>query len=210
MTTGSGSVRETRSVLYEWLSAAFFVPTAETASSEFMETGGDLQAMLFPDASLDNFDFMSAAATTASDPDIRLQELKLEYSRLFLGPPAGIIHPFESIYGGEDQLMTQQALDVAAFYREHGIEFDPDGFREPPDHIAVELEFLAMACAGEIQTSDSAGVEWAFIRRHLGQWASALAHDVQSVTQDPLYRGAALLLDTVVKSVGEKHASTTD
>lgn len=199
-----------RSLLYEWLSSAFFIPTTDTAVSTFVKAGGELQAMLSPDAPVNDVDFRLSLDATRSNSDIRLQQLKLEYSRLFLGPPTGIIHPYESIYRGEDYLMTQQALDVAAFYRNHGIEFDPAGFREPPDHIAVELEFLAMVCAGEVQTGEAADVEWTFIRDHLGQWGLRFAHDVQAATQDPLYRMGASLLAAVLTHVEEGYAATTD
>ena len=81
-----------------------------------------------------------------SPPD--LQELLEEtYIRLFVSHKEGITAPlYHSCYGLEgnkfgEPLMGEPALKMAEFLSEAGMNLD-ESITEPPDHLAIELEYL--------------------------------------------------------------------
>lgn len=70
------------------------------------------------------------------------QELLVDYTHLFLGPVGLLAVPYESAWLAKEGVSTadttQALLDLFA---DGGFEVDPE-FRDLPDHLAVELEFL--------------------------------------------------------------------
>ena len=69
-------------------------------------------------------------------------DLLVDYTRLFLGPVDTLAKPYGSVWlGGDAPLMQDSTMAVLQLYEEAGFEIDED-FRELPDHIAAELEFL--------------------------------------------------------------------
>ena len=125
-----------RADLCRFLAACYYEPT-----------------QLFVDEKL--FDSMAAAAAGISAElaasahrlgelfsSERLEELLLDYSRLFLGPNNILAQPYGSVWlDQEKKLMQDSTVQVLELYKEGGFELSED-FRELPDHIAAELEFL--------------------------------------------------------------------
>lgn len=71
-----------------------------------------------------------------------LEELQTEYTRLFVTDfPTLTCPPYESYYR-EGSLYGNASIEVEDIYRNHGLEYSFEG--EPPDHISVELEYLAL------------------------------------------------------------------
>ena len=71
-----------------------------------------------------------------------LEELQTEYTRLFVTDfPTLTCPPYESYYR-EGSLYGNASIEVEDIYRDRGLEYSFEG--EPPDHISVELEFLAL------------------------------------------------------------------
>lgn len=120
--------------------------------------------------------------------------------------------PYETEYQrNEDTFFrTQQMADVGGFYRAFGLQ--PGRERgERPDHIATELEFMALlllkertACAsGDLAAAERAAAERAavcrqaqadFLREHLGWWAPAFCQAVRRKAGQGLYFEAASAL----------------
>jgi TorA maturation chaperone TorD len=76
-----------------------------------------------------------------------------------------------------------------------------DSFRDPPDHIAVELEFMYFLVFSEIDAiqSDHAntGCEYLyrqklFLKDHLGAWIDDFTHHVEQGTQSDFYRNLGI------------------
>lgn len=209
-----------RSQLYSWLSMAFHIPTEEIAGADYAAEALELQRLLFPDlpgesaAILEKLGEVNGRTGSGESTLRRLEDLKLEYARLFLGPPRAIIYPFESIYYGEKQLVTAHTAEVAEFYRSHGVQSDPAGHHEPADHIAVELEFLSMVCAGELlpgaHNADAETVESQFLAEHLGNWGGLLARDITAATEEPLFLAASLLLEALITHHGQSREGDRD
>ena len=71
-------------------------------------------------------------------------ELAVEYAGLFLGVWGKPPHPSESIYGKTGGSVMQEERDqVLIMYRSVGLDRSND-FREPEDHVAIELQFMSI------------------------------------------------------------------
>ena len=80
---------------------------------------------------------MTAAFKVCSD-----EELKIEYSRLFIGPDRLIAPPYGSVYLEQDyQVMGASTIEVQKIYELAGLSLSED-VKQPPDHISLELEFM--------------------------------------------------------------------
>ncbi len=77
-------------------------------------------------------------------------ELKVEYTRLFIGPFKTLASPYSSLYFGEKTLMGDATVRVKEFYGEAGLEFDKS-VNETPDHAVIETEFLYYLINNEIE-----------------------------------------------------------
>lgn len=92
--------------------------------------------------------------------------------------------------------LTMAELDGE--YREAGLSMT-ESFKAPPDHVAVELEFMGHLCGeealawakrslkeGELKLEAEVG----FLDRHLGRWFSIFAGQVSSRAGDGFYGSA--------------------
>lgn len=92
--------------------------------------------------------------------DKNQEALLVEYSALFLGPFNAPAQPYGSIYLEQArQLMGDTSMTAKRMYHEAGIAQETDG---PPDHIALELEFMSYLTGRRAQAlaaGDDAAVE---------------------------------------------------
>jgi TorA maturation chaperone TorD/Pyruvate/2-oxoacid:ferredoxin oxidoreductase delta subunit len=101
--------------------------------------------------------------------------LEREFARLFLGPGRPVAHPYESVLR-EGRTMGETTLDVRRRLAAEGVAPKGHGL---PDHVGIELSFMAYLSAREAMAWE-AGEEkeaWdllqkqeAFLREHLGAW----------------------------------------
>ncbi len=182
--------------LYLWLSAALDLPDAALLEAEFADLGRDCARALSPAVELPEVEAFRAACSDGRPMDERLLAVQREHARLFIGPPQAVIRPYESCFLAGDQLMADCALAVHEFYAGAGIVFDGTVCRDAPDHIAVELNALAMLCLGRTGHADAERerLEKAFLAAHLGRWGHAFASRLLDATREPLYRAAAELM----------------
>jgi TorA maturation chaperone TorD len=82
-----------------------------------------------------------------------LQQLQVEYARLFIGPFKVPVPPYSSIHFGENILMGETTLWVEKFYNYAGLEFDPE-LKDLPDHVAIETEFLYYLIFNQLHAYD--------------------------------------------------------
>jgi TorA maturation chaperone TorD len=115
--------------------------------------------------------------------DARQEALEAEYTRLFFG--AASLSPRETAYGDGRRIAGRpvELADINGFYQAFALE-PSDTSDQLPDHIAVELEFLAslhlkLAYAQmSHQRARGRVVEQAmavFLEQHLGRWYRAFA-----------------------------------
>lgn len=115
--------------------------------------------------------------------------LETEYVRLFIAGPGGVPAPlYESCHlGGGARTMGRPALDMRDRLAASGLAVDLDS-NEPPDHLAIELEYLyhllATGWSGDDPTPAAQGGEFAatvmlpWVRRFRDALAGADPHAV--------------------------------
>jgi TorA maturation chaperone TorD len=146
-------------------------------------------------------------ALTVQAKAAEITSLVAEYHRLFVGPYNLLVAPYESIYRETDRtVMGESTLDVMKRYEEAGFSLS-SSFKDLPDHIAAELEFMALLCEEEgaaWQRNDFSlalkllSHEETFLGEHLVRWVPDFTLKIISTTESPFYRALASLLQDYV------------
>jgi TorA maturation chaperone TorD len=77
------------------------------------------------------------------DEEKKLEDVQVEFTRLFVGPGAPAAAPWESLNQGEaTALFGQATLEMKKLYTAHGIRVENPN-RQLEDHLGLELMFLA-------------------------------------------------------------------
>jgi TorA maturation chaperone TorD len=129
-------------------------------------------------------------------------ELRLDYTRLFIGPGKVLAPPWESVYFDEDRLVFQeQTLQVRGWYRRFGLQVEKL-YAEPDDHIGLELEFLshlaqlglaALEKQDEIEFKRLMKAQQQFLNQHPLKWISLWSQQVEEHAHIDFYRGIGFL-----------------
>jgi len=133
------------------------------------------------------------------DQDQLLEDLAVEYARLFLGPDKHI-SPHESIHHQRDDgdwgmHWGGSTVEVKKFIETAGLEYKPE-YTGMPDHISVELDFMKEAAGREAQALEEKDWEGAlycqkmekkFICDHLIKWIPSFCDKIISRAQISLY-----------------------
>ena len=113
-----------------------------------------------------------------------------EYERLFVGPGRTPCPPYESLWldGGprleQGRLMGAASTAVADLYTTLGLDVAAAA-HELPDHVAIELEALAVALGTE--GADAENAAGALLHEHLAGWLPAFCAAVEREAQQPFY-----------------------
>ncbi|MEN8263708.1 MAG: molecular chaperone TorD family protein [Nitrospirota bacterium] len=132
-----------------------------------------------------------------------IEDLAVEYTRLFLGPGKHI-SPHESIHHERDdgdwgQFWGKSTVEIKKFIETAGLEYKDD-FTGLPDHISVELEFMQKASAREAQAREEGSndellyclkMERKFIDEHLLKWVPVFCDKIISEAELSFYREIA-------------------
>ncbi len=189
--TEAGTSRED---LSRFLAACYYEPGPEFAEEMVFESMGEAAARLDPE--------IAASARRLGEAFLAsgLESLLVDYTRLFLGPVDAPARPYGALWlGGEPMLMQDSTMAVVRLYAEGGFELAED-FREAPDHIAAELEFLYLLLFherrarldGDVAAAMRAeGLRRRLLEEHLGRWAEPFSDALRSFAQTPFYRELA-------------------
>lgn len=139
----------------------------------------------------------------ADTPAAELEETGAnEYVRLFVGPHETTVNPYESFYF-TGRMWDRPLADLRTFLKAIGIE-KQDGYAEPEDFIAFELEVMRWLIGKQLEASDQAEeTRWLrlqadFLREHLLVWVPACAQDIEKAKGAYLYRAIAMILRGLV------------
>ncbi len=132
-----------------------------------------------------------------------LDELELEYTRLFLGPGRHI-SPHESVHREDEdsRLYGKATIRVLQFYETAGFRLQPD-YHGLPDHISAELEFMQTLGGWETQAGEKGDTELAmkclelqtqFLHEHLLKWIPNFCRKVMEEAELPFYQEIAGLM----------------
>ncbi|MFQ5922933.1 MAG: molecular chaperone TorD family protein, partial [Anaerolineales bacterium] len=121
--------------------------------------------------------------------------------------PFPAAHPYESVYRTPDnRLMGEVTTHVRRAYAEAGLAI-ADGYHEMPDHVSVELEFMAWLANEEAVASEDSDVDVisffverqaAFLQAHLSRWIPEFCHRVVIANKSKFYSRAAAVLAAFV------------
>lgn len=137
------------------------------------------------------------------EPEYQL-ELQLDFDRLFIVPGPNLTFPFESCYthrnidGTFGRLWQEPAQDMQRTLKEWDIQF-AEGWDLIPDHIAIELFFMAQLCHRRAKAQGTEqGVlrDWQanFFQKHLDSWVFEFMTRLEDKAETGFYQGGAKLL----------------
>ena len=139
------------------------------------------------------------ACTSAGDMHRALQscsqeELQIAHAELFVGPFELKASPYGSTYLEKTRrIMGDSTMEVLQHYRRAGLAVD---IKQPPDHIAIELEFLSYLCALEAEALQNGDLKKAadlqteqklFLGTYVLPWMPDLVQNIRSGTKNTFY-----------------------
>jgi len=140
-----------------------------------------------------------------------LENLAIEYTRLFVGPGKHI-SPHESVHHKKEgvqsgQLWGELTAQVKKIIESSGLEYKSE-FTGMPDHISVELEFMQRVVQREAQAwiadDDETALlclknEKKFVYQHLLGWIPGFCEKVIEAAEMPFYREMARLTRSFIE-----------
>ncbi len=191
-----------RADLCRFLAGCYYQPGPEFVEEALFGSMCDVAARI--DANLAERARRLGEAFGADD----LETLLVDYTRLFLGPVGTLAQPYGSVWLEDGKaLMQDSTMAAQALYAEGGFEID-EAFRDLPDHVAAELEFLYLLLFRQAQAhvnrddralDEAAALQRRFLDEHLGRWAGRFTAAMRDGAQTEFYRLLALLTEEVVR-----------
>ena len=130
-----------------------------------------------------------------------LKNISRDWTRLFRGVVRdGILPPYESLYRPEGS-QKKSAREINRLFSEMGIQV-PEEWRQPPDYIGVELDFMRLLCERERQEREEKEtdalrhileIENSFLEEHLALWVPVFCEKMFQQAHEDYYRGVARL-----------------
>ena len=203
MTGEDTTTAAARADLCRFLAGCYYQPGPEFVEERLFDSMSKAASLIDPELAA------SAASLGEHFASAGIESLLVDYTRLFLGPTDILAKPYGSAWlTGEKTLMQDSTMNAVELYREGGFELD-ECFRELPDHVAVELEFLYLLIFREYQArsrNDASGLasllslKKRFLADHLGRWVPQFAAAIERSAESMFYRELGMLTDRFVTS----------
>lgn len=184
------------------LAACYYEPGPELTEERVFESLRTAAQSISPDLA------ERAARLGAAHASEPLQEILIDYTRLFLGPVQPLARPYATAWLSSENSVLQDVARVALdFYDEGGFTM-VDDFRDLPDHVAVGFEFLYALLFKEAQArvaGDLAGARIAedlrrrFVSQYLARWLPPFCDAAQAEARSDHYRELAGLTREFVR-----------
>lgn len=196
-----------RGECYRFLAACFYLPKKEILGEEgFLSSLSQHLEHICP-AAVPFSQHMQEGLAQYTE-----EELAVEYARLFVGPFGLKAPPYGSVYlDGGHTVMGPSTMETIQTYEKEGLVRD-EGFKELPDHIAVELEFMYFLIYREVETLQNGDPERAreyrrkqgeFRIRFLDKWVPAFCRNIKEETDNGFYNALADCLATLIDCPSE-------
>lgn len=130
-----------------------------------------------------------------------LSALQVEHAKLFIGPFGTVVPPYSSLHIDEKpQIMGESTFEAYQYYLEAGIDMEA-AFKEPPDHITAELEFMYYLICNYLNSNDEAFLDRqrAFVTSHLAQWVIRFAEKLEQHAASAYYRNLGIITRNFIK-----------
>lgn len=195
MTPTDAQRDQAREDLCRFVAACYYEAGPEFAEEKLFESMRAAAGRVDP--GLEAIAVRLAEAFAGASPE----ELLVDYTRLFLGPVDALAKPYGCVWmGTEKTLMQDSTMAVQALYAEGGFDLAED-FRELPDHVAAELEFLYLLLFRENRARRDddpalAGIlalRRRFLDEHLDAWIAPFCRAIAEGTTSDFYRELASL-----------------
>jgi TorA maturation chaperone TorD len=172
--------RLARADLCRFLAACYYQPCVEFVEERLFDSMCAAAERLDPD--------LAQRARRLADAFHRqtLEDLLVDYTRLFLGPGPVAAQPYGRVWMDGEK-------PVLPMYAEAGFEID-ESFRDLPDHITAELEFLYLL----IYQGGPENLRKRFLEEQLGPWVGPFTQAVQAGAATAFYRELAALTERMV------------
>jgi putative dimethyl sulfoxide reductase chaperone len=199
-----------REELCRFLAGCYYEPGPEFAEERLFESIAAAAKRVHPELAAHA---QRLAAAFAAAP---LEALLVDYTRLFVGAPQALAKPYASVWlSGQPELMQDSVDALLQMYAQGGFDIDP-GFKDLPDHVAVELEFLYLL-NHQINRAqaDHEGLEAlqvlrsSFLEGHLGRWLGGFILAVHDHAQTDFYRELAEFTELFVRLEGQLQGAAT-
>lgn len=188
---------------YKLMAACFYEPEPALFTEEkVFQNLSRLLTDLYPEAGISTEE-MQQALHEGSDVD-----LLVAHAELFIGPFELTASPYGSTYLEQGRrLMGDTTMEVLEHYRQAGLEVD---IEQPPDHIAIELEFVSHLYSLEAQALRDGDQEKAsklaqqrqiFTQTYVRPWMPAFINNMRSGTEHAFYRSLADCFEKFVRQV---------
>ncbi len=186
--------------IYLWFANVLYVPDENMFSKEYFMLLKDICDSLEADVNEEVTIFNNMMCSKEVD----LKSIKIEHSKLFIGPFSLKAPPYESYYTDNNNVKNYPVLQMISFINQAGLKIS-DGFIDTPDHIVMELNFMSELCYTEhltLQHKDNNMLINArqniiyFLTHHLLKWVTDFRKAVE--------RGASIDLYPVVVKMLEK------
>lgn len=195
--------RSARVTMYDLLARLYTYPLDDAALDVVM-------ALRVENASTALADALAVMQVRIAATDNRaelIESLNVEATRLFEGPGQPAAPAYASFYLNEGHLMGEAALAARRAYVTANA-LPRDNGRIPPDHLALELGFMAFlaraATASDERDAASALINSvAFLREHLLSWTQRFSAAVVGATAHPFFIGLVNLTNAFLESDDE-------
>ena len=126
-----------------------------------------------------------------------MDDLAIEYSKLFVGPFKLKAPPYGSVYlemGGK--VMGDSTIKVAAIYEETDLKLGAE-FKDLPDHIIAELEFMYYLAFHELRSFQQGDEDETlyflekqsfFLNNFLGPWIPLFCKNIEEGSEKVFYK----------------------
>ncbi|NPU83010.1 MAG: molecular chaperone TorD family protein [Syntrophaceae bacterium] len=197
---------EARATVFSLLAQAFNYPDRELVASL---RKGEFPAALFsavgclPDASSISEEIAAIGkeyVDSDQGDDALLLELEKDYTQMFFSSKPRLVYLFESVYN-EGKILQESTFQIARLYYDAGLR-PAEHFKLPPDHIAVEFEFMSYLYFNEIkaiQTNNPKNAEFArqlqhdVMINHLGSFGGTFAEKVAAHGRTLFYKKMGII-----------------
>jgi TorA maturation chaperone TorD len=194
---------QARSNCYKLLAACFYQPQKEAfIQEEFFKNLAMVLKDVSPDAAA-HVPAMEKAFLNYSNED-----LLIDYAKLFVGPNELIAPPYGSVYMDDGRrTMGDSTLEAIKIYKDEGLAID-ENFKELPDHIAVELEFMYYLIFKETEALEKSETDKAldfiktqelFLYKFLARWVKPFCDKIKAGTDNEFYNSLADCLSVFIE-----------
>jgi len=182
---------EVRCESYRLLAQCYYLPDKELV--EALEHSEELAQWRHPEGDVN----------TWTDSDI--DSLKVDYTRLFMGPYHSLAAPYGSVYLEKARkVMGDSTVDARQRYKEAGLDVS---LKEAPDHVAIELEFMYYLVYREVEAiinNNETNIalyrkkQKDFLQNHLGKWVSEFTDNISANTEIVFYQDIARITKSLI------------